>query len=244
MAAIDTKFAHFAPLRQHLPVSYHDFDALDANLPPSIQDRLTYHVLAHRADLHGKRVWDIGCGDGVLTQAIYQMQPSRLLATDVRTETLDHLHAVFDECGFDTVHFSHCDVYDQNTMTQLAGQTDTIHMGGLFFHVNNHFQLLHTLCSGSANCVIFDTVVDKSSWTQSRCQVEWHLEDSDHVMFGRDRRTQHKGQSWIGHPNLAWITQTVEILDWCIADIKYHHYIHRTKRLQRKCIFTLRRYDD
>lgn len=235
---LDPRYATYMSFKKKdATVEWHDVAAVDCSWSREDLLRIQYHLIHNLPHVKAQRILDVSCGDGVLTEAMCQLGAQHVTAVDIRPEVCDLTRRSLISAGHDQVKVGQLDVYDRHSLMDLAVGHDTVHLGAMFFHVNNHFELLHAV-SQAPKYIIIDAWVDIDHWYNNKPLISWRIEDNTIDILGMDYKTQDLGICFSGTPNLQWYSRALEYLGWCIQSTEYFHYCHFEKRLQRKCIIS------
>lgn len=235
---LSARFATVQQLRQQDPsVEWHQVAEQDSVWSPALARRIQHQLIDNIDCIRNQRVFDVSCGDGIITEAMCQLGASWVTATEVRPQVIEQTRQALADAGHTQVTIEKVTVYDVNHLQQLSFGHDTVHLGSVLFHVNNHFELLHAV-SGHAQHIIIDTKVQPASWHSPEPLIVWHQESNSVGMFGWDHKTDTTGQCFVGLPNLAWCRTALELLGWRLRTVKYYQYAHFQHRVQRKCVIT------
>lgn len=204
--------------------------------------RIKKQLIDNQDLIQGRRILDLGCHDGILTQAMAQLGARQITGTNVRPNMIDLVNRALHDAGSaDVARVVYHDLYNLAALDQLLTSVDTVHITGTIFHVNHHYDLLWHLCRGGANDIILDSIFYLPDWHRPDPMQSWRLEDSDNVLWGVDTRTLASRQAFVGIPNLAWYQTTFDLFGWDIVRTDYVNFVHFEERLRRRCIMTCRR---
>ncbi len=182
------------------------------------RDRFTRTILNNLDLITDKKVFDIGCLLGILSLTMLHNSAKQVVAIDIRQDNLEIAKEVCSLAGFGNIQFHQCDLYDSTRLLSLVDDCDTILFSGVFYHINNHYQIIEQLTSTSATSIILETVVNGSD----RSTVEWsHEESQDH------RAGSNKNQSrvMIGFPSVRFCQELLRYHGWKIRSVDKYHYI-------------------
>ena len=142
---------------------------------------------------------------------------SFVTGTNVRQRELNIADEVCALAGYSNYDFLFSDLYDKNALENLVTQHDTIILSGVFYHINNHYDLLKTICK-QGKTVIIETCLslfEKHNSTQNIKvpSMVWELEDTTGSCNAYE---ENKSQSFVGYPNELWIKQALETLNMTV----------------------------
>jgi predicted nicotinamide N-methyase len=181
------------------------------------QERFAKIILDNIDMIAEKKVFDVGTLVGTLALFCLYNKSSHVTSIDVRTENLDIAREGCDLAGFSNVDFILCDLYDSEKLLAMIGDSETILLSGVFYHVNNHYQLIEQLSSSQAQNLILETVINDST----NSTVEWFLEDSTDHRAGADgtRKTV-----LAGCPSKRYCTDLLKYHGWTIKQTATFFY--------------------
>jgi SAM-dependent methyltransferase len=195
---------------QWQPWSEWDYSAAD-------RDRFTRIILKNHDLICGKTVFDIGCLLGTLTLIMLHNGAQYVSSIDVREHNLEIAREVCSLAGFTNVDFLHCDLYDTERLLELAGDCETILFSGVFYHINNHYQIIEQLTKTQAQNIIMETVVNDSD----ESTVIWGHEESDDHRAGSANR---QSRVMIGIPSIKFCRDLLRHHGWKIKSVDKYHY--------------------
>lgn len=126
------------------------------------------------------------------------------------------------------------DAYDLSGLTKILKDQDTLLMLGLIYHLNNHYQLLETITRTNLTGLVIDISVtdnDIAHYTDSSPAIKWLTEQQNIDEGGWEFAGVEKNWTWVGLPNAAWLTQTLQYLGWQIKSSVMHSAL-RTRKPQ------------
>lgn len=240
---LDPKYSKFIRTKERNPrCEWEHIDSSQCSWVYSDAVRIKKQLIDNRRLITNRRVLDLGCHDGILTQAMVQLGARHVIGTNVRLHMIDLVNSALKDAGSDSVaHVIYHDLYDLPALDRLLANADTVHITGTIFHVSHHYDLLWHLCSGRADHIILDSIYYLPDWHRPQPMQTWHVEDSDNVLWGLDARTRKHRQAFVGIPNLAWYRQALDLFGWHVVNIDYVNFVHFEEKLRRRCILTCQR---
>tara|TARA_R110000765_G_scaffold408635_1_gene506470 strand:+ start:337 stop:1098 length:762 start_codon:yes stop_codon:yes gene_type:complete len=167
--------------------------------------------------IQNKKVLDLACHLGYLSLFCLHNNASFVTGTNVRQRELNIADEVCALAGYSNYDFLFSDLYDKNALENLVTQHDTIILSGVFYHINNHYDLLKTICK-QGKTVIIETCLslfEKHNSTQNIKvpSMVWELEDTTGSCNAYE---ENKSQSFVGYPNELWVKQALETLNMTV----------------------------
>jgi hypothetical protein len=126
------------------------------------------------------------------------------------------------------------DAYNLVELSNLLQGKDTLLMLGLLYHLNNHYQLLETVSNTNLTGLVIDISVldgDLDHYTNQEPRIKWITEQQNLDESGWELDGVNKNWTWVGHPNSAWLIQTLQYLGWTIKSSVMHSGL-RTRKPQ------------
>lgn len=243
MIDLDPKYSVYIRMKERNPrCQWSRLAASQCSWVYSDAVRIDKQLIANKDLIRNRRVLDLGCHDGILTQAMVQLGARHVIGTNVRPHMIDLVNSALHDANSSSVaHVIYNDLYDLDALDRLLVNADVVHITGTIFHVNHHYELLWHLCRGAADHIILDSIFYLPDWHRPDPMQSWRLEDSDNVLWGVDRRTRSSRRAFVGIPNLAWYRMTFDLFGWDIVRTDYVNFVHFEERLRRRCIMTCQR---
>ncbi len=126
------------------------------------------------------------------------------------------------------------DAYDLSGLEHILKNQDTLLMLGVLYHLNNHYQLLETITRSDLTGLVIDISVlddDLDHYTSTDPKIKWITEQQNVDESGWELNGVNKNWTWVGHPNAAWVIQTLQYLGWQIKSSVMHSAL-RTRKPQ------------
>jgi hypothetical protein len=111
------------------------------------------------------------------------------------------------------------DAYDLHELINLCKGKDTLLVLGLIYHLNNHYQFFETITRSDITALVIDTSVSHDGHnhlTNSEPNIRYWLERQDVDTTGWELNGVDKEWTWVGSPNLSWLTNTLKHMGWKI----------------------------
>lgn len=217
-------------------LNYNDWQPWDEwDYSVSDRDRFTRIVLNNLDLIKDKKVFDIGCLLGILPLTMAHNSAEHVITIDIRQDNLEIAKEVCSLAGFENISFHQCDLYDTARLLDFVDDCDTILFSGVFYHINNHYQIIEQLTSTSATSMILETVVNGSD----RSTVEWgHEESEDH----RAGSTNGQSTVMIGIPSVRFCLELLRHHGWKIKSTdKYHYTPESNDQAHDRCVISATR---
>lgn len=182
------------------------------------RDRFTRIIFNNLDLIKHKKVFDIGCLLGSLAMIMSHNSAKQIVAVDIRKENIAVAQEVCKLAGYTNIEFYVCDLYDWPNMSRLIADCETILFSGVFYHINNHYQIIEQLTSTTAKNIILETVINNSQ----DATIKWGFEPSDDHRSGLNN-----GQSMtmIGFPSVKFCQNLLRHHGWKILSTDQYHYI-------------------
>lgn len=126
------------------------------------------------------------------------------------------------------------DAYNLVELSKLLQGKDTLLMLGLLYHLNNHYQLLEAVSNTDLTGLVIDIAVleyNLDHYTSQEPKIKWITEQQNLDENGWELDGVNKNWTWVGHPNAAWLIQTLQYLGWTIKSSVMHSGL-RTRKPQ------------
>jgi hypothetical protein len=137
------------------------------------------------------------------------------------------------------------DAYNLVELSTLLQGKDTLLMLGLLYHLNNHYQLLEAVSNTDLTGLVIDISVlddDLDHYTSQEPKIKWIAEQQNLDESGWELDGVNKNWTWVGHPNAAWLIQTLQYLGWTIKSNVMHSALRTRKpQLRHRGIVTATR---
>lgn len=134
------------------------------------------------------------------------------------------------------------DAYDLPALSSILKDQDTLLMLGLVYHLNNHYQLLETVSRSDLTGLVIDVSITDDTlfhYTDSDPKIKWIPEQQHVDENGWELGGINKNWTWVGHPNAAWLIQTLQYLGWKIKSSVMHSSLRtRIPQLRHRGIVT------
>jgi hypothetical protein len=244
MLDLDSRFAHFVRGKMQNPhLQYAQIAQSACKWAYSDRLRIKTQLIDNIELIKNRRVLDLGCHDGILSEAMDQLGARSVIATNVRQDMIDLVNQCLKELPVPTlVTVIKHDLYDLDTLDLLLEQSDTIHFSGTVMHLNHHYQLFYHLCNNRPDHMILDSIYYDQSWHHATPLQTWRLESMEDVLFGHDQKSQTTdGKIFVGTPNLCWYRQMLDMFGWQLVE---HHdlaYVHFEEKLRRRSVMVCQR---
>ena len=157
---LDPKFANYIRVKELNPAIQWDLlDQENCNWVYSDAVRIKKQLIDNIDLIQDKNIIDLACYNGILTQAMCQLGARKVTATDVRSDMIKIVNEGLAHSGFQNqAGVIYHDLYDLVMLDNLLIGVDTIHIAGVMFHVNHHYELLYRLSQSNATAMILDTL--------------------------------------------------------------------------------------
>jgi len=160
-----------------------------------------------------KNVLDIASHTGDSTVCISNLNAKSVLGLEPRRELVE-ISRKFAKENNSNVTFICCDGTDHNLLPTLLNDIDVVTNFGMFYHINDHFNFLKTICTSDVKFLLLETIFGlESSFPTILCNVE----TTDDVLHGINSEFP---KVMTGAPNIVWIKQVLEIFNWQITFFK------------------------
>jgi hypothetical protein len=239
MLDLDASFAMFVRgklLNPHL--QFAQIKNSRCKWPYSDRIRIQTQIIDNQNLITNRKVLDLGCHDGILSQAMSQIGARCVLATNVRSDMVSLVNqCLVEHSAQSTVRVIQHDLYDLHKLDELLEQSDTIHFTGTLMHLNHHYELFHHLCNSRPDHMILDSIYYDDTWYDERPMQTWRIEPSEEKLFGHDPRTQASGnKTFVGTPNLSWYRHALDMFGWDLYQHRYVAYVHFEEKLRERCV--------
>jgi SAM-dependent methyltransferase len=199
------------------------------------RDRFSRIILNNLDLVTNKQVFDIGCLLGTLSLIMLHNSAQHVTAIDIREHNLSIAQEVCSLAGFNNIDFYHCDLYDTARLLELAGHCETILFSGVFYHINNHYQIIEQLTQTRAQNIILETVINDSD----QSTVVWSHEESEDHRAGANNSLK---KVMIGFPSVRFCQDLLRHHGWQIKSTdKYHYVPDSADNAHDRCIITATR---
>ena len=233
---LDTRFYEYVNKRlADRNVQWNDRIFTGHNVPYGHAIRIQTQLIDNVELIKNRRIVDLGTNRGQFLypcvelgcQSIIGVQP----LNDYNTAINEALHGL----GYnDRACAEWGDAYDLHGLTKILNNQDTLLMLGVFYHLNNHYQLLETVTQTKITGLVIDISVIQDNlnhYTSKEPIIKWKVEQQNVDESGWELNGVNKNWTWVGHPNASWIIQTLQYLGWQIKSSVMHSGL-RTKKPQ------------
>ena len=234
------------PDKKYYEFSYHKFfnpDVTYENWTP--WDEWTYpdrdllrfsHIIKDQIEyIKDKKVLDLACHLGYLSLFSLHNGAKFVTGTNVRKRELGIANEVCKLAGFNNYQFIMSDIYDHKELINLVNSHDTIILSGVFYHINNHYELLKILCQPGKTIIIETelSLYEKTSTEIDLPAMLWRFEETSESTNAYE---ENKDFSFVGYPNEQWITAALENLNMSIEYNKTINYFNENKNKKTRLI--------
>jgi hypothetical protein len=156
-------------------------------------------------------------------------------AIDIRDDNIKIAKEVCSLAGFNNIEFYCCDLYNADQMLQLINDCETILFSGVFYHINNHYQIIEQLTRSRAQNIILETVVNDSD----QSTVDWGYEESEDHRAGSNNNLK---KVMIGFPSVKFCQDLLRHHGWQIKSTDRYHYVPDSNdQAHNRCVITASR---
>ena len=213
---------------QWSPWNEWDYSAAD-------RDRFSRIILNNLDLITDKKVFDIGCLLGTLSLIMLHNSAQHVTAIDIRDDNIKIAKEVCSLAGFNNIEFYCCDLYNADQMLQLINDCETILFSGVFYHINNHYQIIEQLTRSRAQNIILETVVNDSD----QSTIDWGYEESEDHRAGSNNNLK---KVMIGFPSVKFCQDLLRHHDWQIKSTDRYHYVPDSNdQAHNRCVITASR---
>tara|TARA_R110000868_G_scaffold18876_1_gene82179 strand:- start:57 stop:833 length:777 start_codon:yes stop_codon:yes gene_type:complete len=159
--------------------------------------------------IKNKTVLDLACHSGLSTQIIHRLGAKHIYAVDIRPELIQKAQKNLD---VDNVEFFTGDITDNQLISNLVSNSNTITCFGALYHLFDHFNFLSYILKPNIEYVLLETEFGSESLNP---EMYWAFERTDSVLNGWYKNFKLMPH---GTPNLSWILQSADLFgfkcDW------------------------------
>jgi len=236
----DKRWFEYAHHKWHNPeVEYHNWNPWDEWDYPE-QDILRFkHIIGNQKEfISNKKVLDLACHLGYTSLFLLHNGATHVTGTNIEQRELEIAKEICTRAGYQNFDFEYSNLYNKQELKTLCDNHDTVLLTGVLYHLNNHYEILETLCKSKATTVIIESKTTMNHY-EYNCQVP--------LITWANEETYHKETGWyyneptafVGMPNTAWITQALESLHMEIVYNQAIEYIkHENGKKTRRVTIT------
>lgn len=173
------------------------------------------HLLERNHNLFShKNIIDFACNFGYYSFFAAANQCANVLGVDVRRSHIDIAKAIQETCDHgsgDRVEFQLGDIHDHSNNRQLCLDRDVCFLFGILYHVHDHYDILHSVCSPKMTTVIIETGISELDHPV----IEWQLEPTFEVLSGWFGDFE---QIVVGYPSVSYIDLVMTQLGFIRTD--------------------------
>ncbi len=241
MMNLNPKFRTYVTLKeQNNKLEWDLLDIQNCSYPYSDKVRIQKQLIDNIDLIKDKNILDLGCHNGIFLDAMIQLGAKAVLGTNVRSDMIGLANEAITKSGYNNATVIYNDIYDLNALEKLLPNVETIHLCGLLYHINNHFELLCKISDSKASSLILDSIYYLPDWYDQQPKVTWRRENPMPTINGMDVKTP--GQNiFVGIPNLQWYIESLPMLGWTIKNIDYVTFMHFKSKIRRRVVITCTR---
>jgi len=158
--------------------------------------------------IKNSKVLDLACHLGYISLFCLHNNAKWVTGTNVRDFELSIAKDICTKSGYENFEFINSDLNDLTQLRELANTHDTIMLPGVLYHLNNHYQVLETLCNSKAKKIIIESRVLPELEIDTP-MVEWGFEENESTSGFYNNISK----VCIGTPNTNWILQILNFFD-------------------------------
>tara|TARA_B100001094_G_C18008595_1_gene708926 strand:- start:78 stop:896 length:819 start_codon:yes stop_codon:yes gene_type:complete len=178
-------------------------------------------ILDNESQIKDKNVFDIGSHLGYLTLFCLNLKCRHIVGLEPRGKKLELSNFVCKEAGFDNFNFVQSSTHEEKFMDH-AGKVDTVILSALIYHISDHFNVLKKITESTAKCLIIENREKKEIAFDSRPQVSWQIENTDHGKEVGGWHLKNK-EILVGTPNQSFLNTIMFELGWQVEKIEYFY---------------------
>lgn len=190
-------------------------DFVDAPYSYSLHDleRWGPVYIRNRDCIADQRVLDLGVNLGYTCIFASHFGAKNVVGIEARPQWLNVATKVIPHWTKNNIELEQGDVNNHEYLQAKVSNCDTVIALGLFYHLNNHYDFLKTICAKNVKALLLETTVIKEDYSNIP-HIRWITEHTDDGLAG----TGATNTILVGSPNLKWLETTLEKLNWRITD--------------------------
>ena len=163
--------------------------------------------------LQNKTVLDLACHDGKSTEIIHKLGANHVYAVDIRSDLIESAQR---RLNAKNVEFFVGDITDNQMISNLVANSNTVTCFGALYHLFDHFNFLSYILKPNIEYVLLETEFGAESLNP---EMYWAFERTDRILNG-----WYKDFKLVPHgtPNLAWILQSAELFGFSCDWIEFY----------------------
>jgi ubiquinone/menaquinone biosynthesis C-methylase UbiE len=234
----DKQWYEFAYHKFYNPeVDYNEWQPWDEWTYPERDVSRFKNIIADQVQhIEGKRVLDLACHLGYTSLFCLHNGASHVTGTNVRQRELDIGAEICTHAGYTNFEFLYSNLYNTQELLELCNNHDTVFFTGVLYHLNNHYQILETLCSSSAKTIVIESKVPMNDY-EYNCEKPL-------IIWNTEKTNSHNGwyydqpSAFIGTPNTAWILQALQSLNMNVIYNQAIEYLKASESMTRRVTIT------
>lgn len=202
------------------------------NYPIFDLNRFNIVICQNARHIENKKILDIGCNIGYLSLFCLGIGCSNVLGIDIREEKLKIADFICKKANFYNHTFKKVDINQEDALSPVLKDVDTILFSGVIYHVSNHYEILRKLSHSDAKTMIIENSESHQFRNEHTPNIFWHRENTQDTMNGHSNVHDY---ILVGYPNQTWIYMAMKELGWTLQKTEYFVMDLDQKRHHRCC---------
>jgi SAM-dependent methyltransferase len=194
------------------------------------------HTIGNQLEfIKGKRILDIGCNVGILSLLCLHNGATHVTGIDVRDKELEVSRELCSFAGYENFDFQFLNIYDLDKLKELCDNVDTVLLSGVFYHINNHVQLIETIANSSSKHLI----VESQIWLENPSipSIFWRMENTGDTYHGMEQDNQIK-TIVVGVPNRNFIEKILMFYNYKVLYNREFEFLKNDGLMRHSCVIT------
>ena len=196
------------------------------------------HIIAEQIKyVSNKKVLDLACHLGYTSLFCLHNGAESVTGTNIRDKEIQISNEICTYAGYKNFKFLNSNLYNKKELKKLCNNHDTIYFTGVLYHLNNHFEILETLCQSKARTIIIESKVPMNNYEYD-CEDPLILWDNEDTSKSYNGWYYQEPVAYVGIPNTCWIIEALKNLGMEIVYNKSIEYRKSNGKMTRRTIIT------